>query len=154
MKTKSTLDFARGKQAGFNLIELLVVIAIIAILSTIALAALNSARNKAADAAVKAGLANAMSQANIYYQTNMSFTGACADATIVGIFAKIKTSTKDTTASIQCDVNATAGSDGQLIAMSAVLRGEDTAWCVDGNTFRGYGTATTNAKTGVCAPKT
>lgn len=52
---------------GFTLIELLVVIAIIGILSSVVLASLNTARNKGSDAAVKANLANARAQAELYY---------------------------------------------------------------------------------------
>ncbi len=57
-------------QKGFTLIELLVVIAIIGILSAVVLASLNSARDKGADAAVKASLANARAQAELYYDAN------------------------------------------------------------------------------------
>lgn len=57
-------------QRGFTLIELLVVIAIIGILASVVLASLNSARNKGAAAAVKAGLANSRAQAELYYDDN------------------------------------------------------------------------------------
>ncbi len=62
--------FNYTRSHGFTLIELLVVVAIIGILASVVLASLNSARNKGADAAIKANLANARSQAEIYYNTN------------------------------------------------------------------------------------
>ena len=72
------------KNKGFTLIELLVVIAIIGVLASVVLASLNSARNKAADVAVKSNLANARAQAEIFYDSNgNSYVGTADTATDV-----------------------------------------------------------------------
>ncbi len=71
----------KTSQRGFTLIELLVVIAIIGILASVVLASLNSARNKGADAAIKANLANARAQAELFYDAGTTYAGVCTTGT-------------------------------------------------------------------------
>jgi len=81
------MELLKKKAKGFTLIELLVVIAIIGILSSIVLVSVNSARNKAKDAAVKSNLANLRVAAELFYDDtatgNGTYTGGggfCAGA--------------------------------------------------------------------------
>ncbi len=85
-------------KGGFTLIELLVVIAIIGILASVVLASLNTARNKGADAKIKAELANARAQAELYYdsQTTPSYDGVCAAAATANGINGILTSAAST----------------------------------------------------------
>ncbi|MCC7004702.1 type II secretion system protein [Candidatus Nomurabacteria bacterium] len=66
---------------GFTLIELLVVIAIIGILSSVVLASLNTARNKGTDAAIKASLSNARTQAELFYDNGSTYEDVCTTGT-------------------------------------------------------------------------
>jgi len=62
-----------AQKRGFTLIELLVVIAIIGILSSVVLASLSSARQRARDSAVKAGVRQLASLMHIEYNDSNSF---------------------------------------------------------------------------------
>jgi len=63
------------KNKGFTLIELLVVISIIGVLATIVLGSLNTARNKAKDARIKAHLSQMRNAAEIFVIQNDSYYG-------------------------------------------------------------------------------
>ena len=66
---------------GFTLIELLIVIAIIGILSSVVMASLSSARNRAADAAIKSTVDNMRAQAAMFYDVGQSYGASVSDCT-------------------------------------------------------------------------
>jgi prepilin-type N-terminal cleavage/methylation domain-containing protein len=114
------------RSRGFTLIELLVVIAIIGVLSAVVLASLNTARTKGNDAAVRANLDSARAQAEIYYDTNGSYTGVCAAAT--GVLNMINgANAANGSGVVTC--NATVA---DAYAISAAFNNSTTAFfCVD-----------------------
>lgn len=112
-------------QKGFTLIELLVVIAIIGILSAVVLASLNIARGKSANAAIKQNLNGVRSQAEVFYDSSLTYTGVCSDALIVKAIAAADLASAST---------ATCNESDTEWAVSSPLKvpdGTDNYWCVD-----------------------
>ncbi len=97
---------------GFTLIELLVVVAIIGILASVVLASLNTARNKGADAAIKANLANLRAQAALFYDNNNNTYGV-ANAAIQSI----------------AGTNTCAAAAGTMLATSSAASTGDVTFC-------------------------
>ena len=148
----------KNNSKGFTLIELLVVIAIIGILASVVLASLNTARNKGADAAIKANLANLRAQGEAYYDTNSNYgtatiaaaatSAACSTASTLfatsanpslnpGIVAAESASDSSTSTWV-----ATCAVGPGSWAVSVPLKSATGSWCVDSSGSSKSGTAT------------
>jgi prepilin-type N-terminal cleavage/methylation domain-containing protein len=151
-------------EKGFTLIELLVVVAIIGILAAVVLAALNSARSKGNDAAVKSNLRNAVGQGEIFYLTNTvapnTYTSVCINGvvgTALGVGALVYAASKaaglggtytidgtGTLAKATCNDSANAWAAEAPLSSAS---GMNQMWCVDntGKSKQEGGTIGTNA---------
>ncbi len=124
------MDFTLKKKRGFTLIELLVVIAIIGILSAVVLSALNVARGKGSNAAVKSNLGGIRGQAELFYNENNGFyDNLCVDPKILSMLDAASLAGAGNTISDVCNNNSSSW------AVSAPLKVPDsdgsTFWCID-----------------------
>lgn len=130
------------KNKGFTLIELLVVIAIIGILSAVVLASLNTARDKGANAAIKANLNNIRAQADLVYdESSSTYAPVCTNPkvaeminqaiSVAGILS-FDDQLADEQTLIPLSANCHSDTTGWVVSVPLkVADGTSVFWCVD-----------------------
>ena len=130
--------------AGFTLLELLIVVAIIGLLTSIVLASLNGGRSKGNDAGIKTDLRNAISQGEVFFNTNTvapnSYTSVCTNGAVggangVGSFvlaaARISGLSSYATNATGTLTTATCNDSVGAWAAEVPLKTSGQMWCVD-----------------------
>jgi prepilin-type N-terminal cleavage/methylation domain-containing protein len=150
---------------GFTLIELLVVIAIIGILSSVVLASLNTARDRGADAAIKASINGVRAQAELAYDTAgcygdgnagcaaSAFGPAACTTTADTLFAEPTIASAIEAATEQGGFNACSSSANQAdYAIVVQLKSDPTkGYCIDSDGTGKEVTIASNDQAGVTA---
>ncbi len=150
------------KNKGFTLIELLVVIAIIGVLASVVLAAVNSARTKGADAAIKANMSGLRANTVSYYDDNGGHYGAVVTSTncAAGLFAVGNISAgivaaqaaSGLTGICLSDASDGVSANADSWAISIPLKtAPSTSWCISSNGFAGEGTASITSNVASCS---
>jgi type IV pilus assembly protein PilE len=112
--------------SGFTLIELLIVIAIIGILSSVVLASLNTARTKGANAAVKLGMSNLRSQAELFYNDSLTYAGVCTSTQFANILGSATSAGGGPTSTMPCISDANGWS---AYSNLKGVEGNNSYWC-------------------------
>lgn len=113
---------------AFTLIELLVVVAVIGILTSVVMGSLNTARDKAENAAVRSNLGAARGQAELYHDVNMnSFEGVCDSGAGIG---GVKTIYQAIATSVFTTGGATVG-NGPTTQTNGTCNDEVDGWAAE-----------------------
>lgn len=117
------------KNKGFTIIELIVVIAIIAVLAAIVLVNVTQYINKGKDSAIKGNLANALTSAAIYFESNPTGAGLCVDPGFLVSYNAADSA--NGTGTVSCADSAPSGSASNWCACAQLVSDTTQYYCVD-----------------------